>query len=306
MKEERKHRRKYDIIVQRPEGYDINPEAFEEIWADGVEEIWDAERELNTDEIPFHMNVKSKQILSFTRREAARTIKNKVSYIGKYRQGTISMVINYKNVLFVVIIFRKGGVGVTERLNELKGNIYCQLYLFCSESGNMTYKIWLEVMVLIQNATKEMRMCARSDGRDWKKAVVLNIDNYGVHLNSALAENYANIHGIFIRCLLRNCSHLQQPIDQHVGQYFKLILKKSLRKFSFQFNDLANMTSGIAVGLSKWREIVVKLVVMTMSIFNYNKKYILAKSYVNLGIYLLLNGTQDGLIETLHQDSIIL
>ena len=53
LKIERNERRKLGIIVQRPVSYNENHEQLDEIWPDGVEEIWDAERELNTDEIPF-------------------------------------------------------------------------------------------------------------------------------------------------------------------------------------------------------------------------------------------------------------
>jgi len=51
LKIERDERRKLNIIVKK----NVNkyPEQWDEIWPDDVEEIWDAERELNEDEIPF-------------------------------------------------------------------------------------------------------------------------------------------------------------------------------------------------------------------------------------------------------------
>ena len=300
---EREERRKLEIIIKRPALYDDHPEQYDEIWPDDVEEIWDGERELNEDEIPFTFDNKAKQLVSFG--EVARTIKNKISYIGKYRQGTIAMVMNFRKVLFFLIIFKKGGVGVTEALNRFTGNAYAPVYLFCSESGNMTLPIWVKTMILIQNATKELRGCLQSNGRDWKKAVVLNIDNYGVHLNSNLAERYAQIHGIFIRCLLRNCSHIQQPIDQHVGKYFKAILKKLLVGFSYMYEQMCEICEDIDINLSKWRQIVVRIVVQGSRIFQRTENmYILPLSWVNFGLYLPLDGSQDRDINTLHKNSI--
>jgi len=303
LKIERDERRKLEIIVKRPVSYNDNPAHWDEIWPDDVEEIWDAERELNEDEIPFTCDTKAKQIVSFG--EVARNIKDKISYVGKYRQGTLALVMNFKTILFFILIFKKGGVGVTEALNKLVGTAYAPVYLFCSESGNMTLPLWIKTMILIQNATKQLRGCRQSHGRDWTKAVVLNIDNYGVHLNSNLAESYAQLHGIFLRCLIRNCSHIQQPIDQHVGKYFKSILKKLLSKFSYLYETICQFSDEIDINLSKWRQIVVRLVVKGSQIFQRTQNmYILPLSWVNFGLYLPLDGSKDKDLDTLHKNTI--
>ena len=67
---EREERRKLKIIIKRPALYDDHREQYDEIWPDDVEEIWDGERELNQDEIPFTVG---------------RTTKDKISYVRKYR-----------------------------------------------------------------------------------------------------------------------------------------------------------------------------------------------------------------------------
>ncbi len=154
---ERIKRKKLNIIISKPVGYDQNPTRWNVIWPEGVEEIWDGEREINEDEIPFSFDIKNKQIIRFT--ENSRLVKNKISYIGKYRQGTIAMVMNFKRILFIIIIFKRGGIGVTQKLRHIKGNAHYPVYLFCTESGNMTAPVWIQTMVLLQNATKNMRGC---------------------------------------------------------------------------------------------------------------------------------------------------
>jgi len=154
---ERAERRRLKIIISKPEGYDENPEMWNVIWPDDVDEIWEGERELNEDEIPFTIDCKRKQMVRFG--EKSRLIKNKISYIGKYRQGTIAMVMNFKRILFVIIIFKKGGVGVTRQLKKMGGHAKHPVYLFCTESGSMTAAVWLKTMILVQNATKNMRRC---------------------------------------------------------------------------------------------------------------------------------------------------
>ena len=95
---ERIQRRILKIIISRPPGYDNNPEGYAEIWPDGVQEIWDMMREYNIDEIPFVMELKSKQIVRFG--EQARLSKNNIQYLNKYRQGTLTMCINFKEIIF--------------------------------------------------------------------------------------------------------------------------------------------------------------------------------------------------------------
>ena len=76
LRKERAFRRQIGVIVQKPDDYD---EWHEEIWDDeNVTEIWDGARELNLDEVPFIMDMTSKQIVS--RRERKSVIKNNMTH----------------------------------------------------------------------------------------------------------------------------------------------------------------------------------------------------------------------------------
>ena len=223
---------------------------------------------------------------------------------GKYRQGTLWILSNFLEILFVVIIFPKGGKGVAAKLEKYDvGGFQNKVYWVCSESGSMTTKIWIKVMILLQNRTKTLRGCKNPNGEDWKKAIVLLIDNYAVHLNIEIASEYASKYGIFIRCLLKNASHLQQPIDQHVGMLLKRRIKTGLQDCLIQVNRVTSQTVKIKIDAQKWREMVARFVIEAVKELEHPKyQHVFVLAWCNFGLYLNLDGSQDGDINTLHDD----
>ena len=148
LKIEREFRRKVGVIVQRPAEYDKICD--QEIWDDDVQEIWDATREFNLDEVPFIINMKSKQIVAMG--ERASIVKSDLKYNGKYRQGTLVLVTNYTEILLIVIVFPNGGSGVRAKLvKDMQGTLYSfdktgkkrtTVMWECTMSGSVTTYIW--------------------------------------------------------------------------------------------------------------------------------------------------------------------
>ena len=252
LKFERNFRRSINVIVPRPDNYS---DEHEEIWDDDVMEIWDATREFNIDEVPLQLELRAKQIMGLKER-ASVVLKGIWKFLGKYRQGTLVIVTNYVGVLFIVIIY-KGGPGVTKKLVEtMQGTLGGHVFWVCSESGSMTASIWKQTMNWFQNYTKKLRGCVQINGMDWKKSVVLNVDNYGVHLNDDVAHDYATAYGIFIRCLLRNASQHQQPVDQHVGVLVKKMIKKNLEDWLLSLSDYESYGMTLQYDVHKWRSLI--------------------------------------------------
>ncbi len=298
---ERRFRKTIEVIVKKPQNY--QQDEYEEIWDEEEEYKWDGERELNGDEVPFIIDMTSKQIIS--EGERAGVLKKGLHKSSKYRQGTLWIISNCFGILMVVVIFPNGGKVVAAKLiKQMLGNLETKVYWVCSKSGSMTTRIWLEVMIMLQNRTKSMRGCQQLSGRDWKKAIVLNLDNYAVHLNVDIAARFAAEYGIFIRCLLKNASHLQQPVDQHIGLLLKRRIKSNIHLWLIRSNRFVAHTKVVKVDAQKWREMVCRFVVDAVAELDHPKYLnIFVLSWVNYGLYLPLDGSADGDINTLHSEA---
>ncbi len=301
--QERDFRKQIRVILERPANYDNHAGDHEEIWEDGVTAKWDGERELNLDEVPYVIHMDTKQIVD--EGERASVIKTNLSHHSKYRQGTLVIISSFKKIWLIVIIFPKGGRGVAQKLvDDMCGTDETQVMWETNESGNMTAPLWVKVMNFLQNRTKTLRGCMRSNGMDWIKAIVLNVDNYGVHLERKLAHKYATFYGIFIRCLLRNASHIQQPVDQHIGQFIKTRIKNKLAQWIGSSNHFTSFGSNLKMDKQTWRKLTARFVLDAIrEIESAENQHVLTLSWCNYGLYLPLDGSEDGNIDTLHKDS---
>ncbi len=298
---ERKFRREIGVIVQRPEDYD---DFHEEIWEEGLTEVWDAKREFNLDEVPFMLDINTKQILSDN--ERACVLKKPLRYQGKYRQGTLVLITNFERIFLIVVVYARGGKGVAKKLEkQMEGTKTQKVMWFCTQSGSVTARVWGKIMNVFKNLTKVLRGCEKQTATDWRKAIVLNVDNYGVHLEKKLAQKWASLYGIFLRCLLRNASHIQQPIDQHIGETVKKIIKGKLEKWIGSANRYNSYGVEVALSKQKWRQVLARFVLeASREIEADANKHMLALSWQNYGLYLPLNGSLDKEISTLHKDSL--
>jgi len=305
MRVERVLRLAIGIIVARPENYDTIGHLHEEIWLPHELAKWDGTKEFNADEVPWTADPKERQITGWGK--AARVVPGAIKHLSKYRQGTIVLFINCFACILALLILKNGkSEQIRNDIRKLKKNCQSNLHIFLSITGSMNAEIWAESLNLFKNATARVRGCHNSNGTDWKNAIVLNIDNCSSHLESKIAEKYSTDYGIHLRCLTRNASHIQQPVDQNIGKIFKIIFKKLLLDMMFKLDNLANLGRAPKVDTKKWRELVIRL--MDQSLIEINSPYyayLFMCAWINYGLYLCLLGTQDGEESSLHQSTLL-
>ena len=253
---EREFRRLIGIIVKRPSNY---CDTHEEDW-DCIEpeaELWDGAREYNVDEVPFIMDIKKKQVVSIGERVSVQ--QKVLKHLKKYRQGTLVVISNCNKVEMMTIIFPKAGMRVEQQMNQLFGDSTGKVAVACTKSGSMTAPAWRQLLARFANVTKPVRQARDLQGKEWRKAIVLNMDNYGVHLNNPLAARYAREYGIFLRCLIKNASHYQQPVDQNLGKTIKEWLLTELKDKYRHLLAMPRLTRRYTIALPDWRKMVLRL-----------------------------------------------
>ena len=252
---ERRFRREIGVIVQKPPSHQLA--VHEEIWTEADPEWkWDGERELNLDEVPWANQLRPKLLVAGG--ERSQLVAEAMRGLDKYRKGTILLVVNPFRLLLVILIFRRGGAQISARLRNMQNDPASIVLPFVTHSGSMTSKLWVVVMDILQKRTKAMRGCLRPDGMDWRRALALSFDNFGSHGQSAVAENLAAKHGIYCRALMRNASHFEQAVDQHIGAYSKTVFKEAMLHFSLMLRRAFAAGFPVKINFNKYREICVR------------------------------------------------
>ena len=254
---ERDIMRKLSIILRRPDNY---CDDHEEVW-DGTtpDEIWDASRMFNVDEVPFFIDMKSGQVAT---KEESKRIRQRAfnDRLNKYRQGTLVVVSGVRDILLIVIIFPGGGETVSKTLKKMEGMVQGNVMWAATKSGNMNGRIWELTLRLIQNRTKKLRGCMSGDGKDWERAIALYFDNFASHLDERITREYSEEYGIFARTLLKNTSHIQQPVDQHIGRILKLLVRDIVLRLVTDIETYVSFGRSAAHPKQKWREYTCRLV----------------------------------------------
>ena len=249
---ERPFLKRIGVIRRRPQGYD--PLTHREIWETANWKV-DGKMVINFDEVPYTLDYTTKQLVA--RGERITLTKNAFKRLQKYRQGTIGMFVTPFEVLCIVIIYRKaGGPLVQHRLKHLEHTDNSKVFMMGSEKGTMNRKLWPHALKALADCTKERRGTADLVDGDWKYGVVLYVDSYAVHLDRKLALEFAEKYGIFIRPLLRNASHLMQPVDRNIGVAFKSRYKHILMGHNYKLLHLLSLNlEDHEMSLAKYHEL---------------------------------------------------
>jgi len=251
-KNERPFLKSIGVIRKRPDDYD--PITHREVWHTQHWKV-DGKMVINFDEVPYSIDYENKQLVA--KGERISLTKNAFARLKKYREGTIGIFMTPFEVLAVVIIFRKqGGPTCRERLRKLEGTDTSNVFITGSHKGSMDRHIWPHALKALADVTKKRRGVSKLNNKDWKYGVALYVDCYAVHMNRQLAEDMARDYGIFIRPLLRNASHLMQPVDRNVGKAFKQRYRFLLMRYNYQFLHLLTLNlESFEVSLPKYHEI---------------------------------------------------
>lgn len=143
-----------------------------------------------------------------------------------------------------VIIYRKsGGKRIQKRLRELEQTETGPVLMMGSAKGSMNQYLWPKVLDALAKRTVTRRGVTSLSGKNWKYGLALYVDSYAVHLKREVANDYAADHGIFIRPLLRNSSHLQQPVDRHIGICFKNTYRDKILRANGMLQHMVSQTA---------------------------------------------------------------
>ena len=300
---EREFWRRIGIILKIPQYYNAIGAFHEEIWKENEIEKIDASRVFNVDEVPFDCGITCGNVSAYGERTNLNCCL--LSEVTKYRKGTIVLVMNHGVVLFAILIFKvlSGGQNVLEELRGCSGHLGTNVLFAVTKKGSMTHEVWSLLLQTLMNMTKRLRGCKNIDGTDWKKSIVLTADNYVVHLNQELANRFASMYGIFIRCLIKNASHLQQPVDQHIGNLIKRWLVSDIELLVMTLERAINLGITEKIVKSTWRELMIVFLSKALSKINqqeYTK--VILSAWINFGLYLPLDGSLDGDPSTIHID----
>ena len=158
--------------------------------------------------------------------------------------GTIGLFVTPTELLMAVIIYRQSeGKTAQERLENLEGTDVGPVMMIGTKKGNMDRTIWPKVLEALATRTAARRGVYGSASEKWKYALALYVDSYAVHLNRDVALDIAKRFGIFIRPLLRNASHLMQPVDRHIGICFKNMYKRHVMIANYTLLHMLSMNS---------------------------------------------------------------
>ena len=211
---------------------------------------------MNGDEIPAEWEWNYSQLVKIGERNSITH--PGLSDVSKYRKGTLLVFSTPFEILLVVVILRvDAGPVVTQQIRHLMGSTTSKVMVRAAKGGSINAPIWEDAALALANITKQRRGCTNVQGTDWKRGVACYVDSAGSHLNQVIARRAFEKHGIAIRTLIKNCSHLMQPIDRNLGQKYKMIIKNPLNMLGGDWRILKDLDLGEGASSEKWRQIFV-------------------------------------------------
>ena len=162
--------------------------------------------------------------------------------------------------------------------------------------------IWNKGMKEFEYRTRPLRKC-NILGMQPNEFVALWNDNCSSHSSESDKEKYKK-KKIDIRQLIPLATHIQQPVDQHVGVAIKNIMKK--KYFDYKECILDEVDDGKRdeddkINTKTMRYKFCEFAYEAVKIVK-EKDNLLRKSWMNFGIELPMDGSLDGDISTLHVD----
>ena len=141
-------------------------------------------------------------------------------------------------------------------------------------------------------------------GRKPQHHVALYNDNCSSHSIDKQIKRLIERDNVHTRPLIKNATHVQQMVDQHVGVTLKKDIKKQYREYTellFDEVDQGKRDPDDKVSAQMKRSKIFEFAYKA-SLRLKEKKHLLRSSYINFGINLSLIGSQDDDISTLHVD----
>ena len=123
------------------------------------------------------------------------------------------------------------------------------------------------------------------------------VDNYGVH--TKYEEQFDGITGYTSRYWIKNASSKQQPVDQHIGKNIQDRIKRAYYLMERKYSDkIAKGENAAKKNLSDMRIWVMWEFHHALKHLQKNGRDLIIASWRNSGLFLPIDGSQDGLDET--------
>ena len=148
--------------------------------------------------------------------------------------------------------------------------------------------------------TRQLRGC-NLFGQRPKHSIALWSDNCTMHSTDQAKRCYARKWSIYERDLIPNATHVQQPVDQHLGNYLQNYIARKYWEFGENLLDevdAGKRDENDKVGAKEKRELLCKCANEAIEEAR-KQKELLRHSWTNFGLYLPLNGESDGDTNTL-------
>ena len=140
-------------------------------------------------------------------------------------------------------------------------------------------------------------------GMNPKRSIILYDDNCQVHGKEEQRKQWAE-KKIIERSLIPNATHIQQPVDQHVGVAYKDNVKDKYEdwvEIVWDKWDKKIITKKIS---AKERRAKICELSFEAAKELKQKQHLLESAWINLGVDLPFDGSKDGDVTTIHKDGI--
>ena len=263
-----------------------------------IDDEIDEGRFVNGDEVPLVLTKKDPKQIS-KKGERVQLRAPPISDHNKYRDSTLIPFITNEDILFCVVIL-KGGPTIQRDVVPKLNAKYKDLLIFANPKGFLTNSIWKESMKKLEDKSRPLRGCDFFR-RKPQKNLMFYSDNCTMHSTVQARGIYKRLWKIIERQLIPNATHVQQPVDQHFGHFIQQFIANKYWLFGESILDEIDAgkrgekeTVGIAVKREKiceWTAEAVKAARKKPNLFKH--------AWINFGLYLPLNGEQDGDISTI-------
>ena len=172
----------------------------------------------NADEVPGTLSQKNPRQVS-EKDEKVQTRAPPIVYHDKYMVVTWMPFINDVTLHFCVLILRAGPTIVAKELPVLQRK-YPNLLLLGNSTAFVNNGMWQKAVKHYACKTKALRG-ANFINTNPTKNVILYSDNCTMHSTDPQKLRHKRLYKIHERSSIPNATHVQQPVDQHVGCFIQ-------------------------------------------------------------------------------------
>eukprot|EP01083_Nonionella_stella_P295656 1004761_1 len=130
----------------------------------------------------------------------------------------------------MAVIVRGGPTILAKEIPKYKQEYGSLLLPWCKAKAWVDGAFWTKCMKELAFRTRRQRGC-NAFGQNPTSSIAFYADNCSSHSSDQQKRAYQRCHKILIRDLIPNATHVQQPVDQHVGVTLKNDMKAEYRQY---------------------------------------------------------------------------